>query len=79
MKKWEILNQSKIKDKGLMIKDLIKILLENRRVKTKKEIEEFLNPKLETVTTADVGIDKKQLKKAIARIKLAIKNKEQVV
>ncbi len=72
MKKWKILNE-------LRIKSLIKILLENRRIKTKKEIEEFLNPKLETVTAKNVGIDSRQLKKAIERIKLAIKNKEQVV
>jgi len=60
-------------------KDLIKILLRNRGIKTKKEIEEFLNPRLETVTVDNVGIDKKQLKRAISRIELAIKNKEQIV
>jgi len=79
MKKWEVL--SKIKSQKAEVKndEIVKILLESRGVKTKKEIEEFLNPKLETVTVESVGIDKKQLKKAIARIKLAIKNKEQVV
>jgi len=86
MKKWKILNEIKIKDKGLpageaglIIKDLIKILLENREVGTKREIEEFLNPKLSDVTIKSVGINITQLKKAIGRIKKAIKNKEQIV
>jgi len=71
---------SKLKiDKKFDVKNLIKALLENRGIKTKKEIEDFLNPKLASVTTESVGIDKKQLKIAIARIKKAIKNKEQIV
>lgn len=77
MKKWEIL--AKIKKTKVETKEIIGLLLENRGIKTKKEVEEFLNPKLEAVTIEIVGIDKKQLKKAIARIELAIKNKEQIV
>lgn len=61
------------------IKTLIKILLKNRGIKIEREIEEFLNPRLEKVTVKSVGIDSKQLKKAIARIKKAIKNKEQII
>jgi len=72
MKKWEILSKKRTGE-------VIKRLLENRGIKTKKEIEEFLNPKLNAVTIEKVGIDKKQLKKALARIKIAIKNKEQIV
>lgn len=79
MKKWKVLNELRIKDKGLMIKDLIKVLLENREIETKKEIEEFLNPKLESVTVRNVGINKPQLKKALKRIKKAMKNKEEIV
>ena len=37
-----------------------------------------MNPKLESVTIDSVGIDKQQLKKAVARIRLAIKNKEEI-
>ena len=79
MKKWKILNESRIKNQELRIEDITKALLENRGIKTKKEIEEFLNPKLETVTIKSVGIDSKNLKKAISRIRLAITNKEQIV
>ncbi|MEK7502342.1 MAG: single-stranded-DNA-specific exonuclease RecJ, partial [Patescibacteria group bacterium] len=56
-----------------------KVLLANRGIKTKKEIEEFLNPRLENVTVESVGIYKKQLKKAIVRIESAIKKKEEVI
>ncbi|MDO8621559.1 MAG: single-stranded-DNA-specific exonuclease RecJ [Candidatus Levybacteria bacterium] len=72
MKKWKILNQSRIKD-------IKKVLLENRQIKTKEEIEEFLDPKLNKVTAESVGIDKRELVKAINRIKTAIKNKERIV
>jgi len=72
MKKWQILNKGRAGE-------VIKILLGNRGIKTKKDVEEFLNPELNKVTIESVGIDKKQLRKAIARIKLAIKNKEQIV
>ena len=74
-KSWNILNKSQIKN----VKDLTRVLFKNREIKTKKEIEEFLDPKLENVTTGSVGINKKQLKKAVERISLAIKNKEQIV
>ena len=77
MKKWKIL--ANIKDTKINIKKVVKTLLENRGIKSKKEIEEFLNPKLKKVTIKSIGIDKKQLKNAIARIASAIKNKEQIV
>ena len=79
MKKWKILAKVKGRNSKFKMDELIKILLENREIKTKKQTEEFLNPKLETVTIASVGINKKQLGKAIVRIGLAIKNKEQIV
>ncbi len=72
MSKWQIIGKSKGSD-------IISVLLANRGLKTKKEIEEFLNPKLGDVTAASVGIDKTQLKKAVIRIQKAIENKEQIV
>src|SRR3989344_6596682 len=67
------------KDQIKKIEDVTRIILENRGLKTKKEIEEFLNPRLEKVTAESVGIDSKQLKIAISRIQKAIKNKEKIV
>jgi len=78
-KKWQALGKLKINDSGFKIDDLIKILLENRGLKTKKEIDTFLHPQLSDVTPKNVGIDLAQLKKAISRIEKAIKNKEQIV
>lgn len=74
-RKWEVLHKSEPKNQ----KELLKILLENRKIKTKKEAEEFLNPKLESVTIKNVGIDAKQLKIAIERVKKAIEKREQIV
>ena len=77
--KFKIQNSKfKIKEK-LDIERLIKILLANRGIQTKKEIEEFLSPKLSNITIQSVGIKRPQLKKAISRIKKAIRNKEQIV
>ena len=74
--KYKILNSKKqISNK----EGTVKIILENRDIKTKKEIEEFLNPKLSDVNIKSVGINRVALKKAITRIKKAIKNKEQIV
>jgi single-stranded-DNA-specific exonuclease len=77
MKKWEILN--KVTNKEIDSNKIIQILLENRGLKTKKEVDDFLHPNLEKVTPKTVGIDAKQLKKALTRIEKAIKNKEQIV
>jgi single-stranded-DNA-specific exonuclease len=78
MKKWEV--QSKIKNQKSKIKndDLIKTLLENRGIKTQKEIDEFLNPKLEKINAKSLGINEIDLKKSIKRIEIAIKKQEQI-
>jgi len=46
---------------------LVTLLLENRGIKSKKEIDAFLHPQLAEVTPKSVGIDATQLKKTIAR------------
>jgi len=79
MKKWKVLSESVIRSQESGIKDVIKIILENRGLKIRNEIEEFLNPKLENITVKSVGIDKKQLQKAVQRIQTAIEEKEQIV
>ena len=79
MKKWKIQNKFRIQNSEFRIDKLIKILLENRGVKSKKEIEEFLNPKLSDVTAKSVGINKNQLEEAIKRINKAIRNKEEII
>jgi single-stranded-DNA-specific exonuclease len=75
MKTWNILN----KTKKINIDKLIDILLDNRNITTKDQKEAFLNPQLNTLTVDNVGIDKKNLEKAIIRIQKAIKLKEQII
>jgi len=79
--KWKILNKKNIEHRTKCIgEEIIKALLANRGLKTKKEIEEFLNPKKpEELTPKDVGIDSAQIKKATQRIKKAIKNGEKII
>lgn len=79
MKKWVILN--KIKDQISKIKDgeIVKILLENRGLIGKKEIEEFLNPTLGQLTLESVGLKKKELDRAVNRIKKAIHDNESMI
>ena len=72
MKKWQV--EAEIKNE-----DIVKVLLKNRGIKTKKEIEDFLNPKLSDITTQAVKIDEAQLKKAVTRIKKAIREKQKIV
>lgn len=58
---------------------MIQILLENRGLKDKKEVDDFLHPSLEDVTPKSVGIDLQQLKKTVVRIEKAIKDQEQII
>ncbi|MBI2032917.1 MAG: DHH family phosphoesterase, partial [Candidatus Levybacteria bacterium] len=79
MKKWDIKNNFKFQISNFKLDKFTKILLENRGLKTKKEIDAFLNPRLENVTVDSVDIDKKQLAKVLKRIEKSIKDKEQIV
>jgi single-stranded-DNA-specific exonuclease len=72
MKKWQIESKSKSGD-------LVNILLKNRGIESKEDIEKFLHPQLSEVTTQAVKIDDQGLKKALVRIKKAIENKEKII
>ncbi len=75
MKKWIVLNSTKIKDIDIIVETLLK----NRGIKTKKEREKFLNPSLSDLRIDSTGIDLGELSKACQRIKKAIKNQESIV
>src|SRR3990167_11094576 len=79
MRKWDIVGKLKTPSSKLESGDIIQTLLANRGIKTKKEIEAFLNPKLSNITISNLTIDSKQLNKAVLRIKDAIKKKEKIV
>ena len=76
--KYKILSKLKLTSK-FKTKDLIELILNNRGIKTKKEKELFLTPKLSEVNIKSAGISLKEVKKAKQRIKKAIKNKEEIV
>jgi len=62
------------------IGDIIRVLLENRGLKTKKEQEEFLHPpKPQDLTAKEVGISSEELRKAIDGIKKAVGTKEKII
>lgn len=86
MKKWEI--QHKIKNlprrqagqkSKIKTEEIISIILKNRGLTNKKDIEAFLHPTLSDVTVRAVGINPSHLKTATERIKKAIQKQEQIV
>ncbi len=74
--KWEVLNQTKIQNPD----EIVSVILENRGIKSKKEKEEFLNPKSPIkIEAKEIGLKNEVLKKTIGRIKSAKKKKEFVI
>ena len=78
-KKWDLQSRLQLKRNKFNIEELIKVLLENRGIKRKKEIEDFLNPKLSDLDINSLGINKEDLAKTLKRIKTAIKKKELII
>lgn len=77
MKTWQIVREF---PDGADTNDILAILLANRGMEAKKDIEAFLHPpEPYELTAKDVDIDTSALTRAITRIKKAIKNKESIV
>lgn len=75
-KRWQVLS----KKKDLKEEEILKTLLINRGLKTKKEIDNFFNPPNPYQFTAkDLDINQKEVVKALKRIKKAIKDKEKII
>ncbi len=78
--RWRILSKIRSKDRAARQTEIIKTILKNRGLETKKQQQEFLNPpKSSALTLKQVGISSTETKKAIRRIKRAIKNKEEII
>jgi len=79
--RWNVIDKKqRNKDAKFQREEIIKILLENRGLKSKKEVNEFLNPtRPEKFSAKDLEIDEKEVKKAVSRINKAIKNNEAIV
>lgn len=79
MKNWTIKGQLPKNTKDRQ-KEIIKVLLKNRGLSKKSEMDLFLNPpKPETYKFSDLKIDKKEVAKTVVRLKKALKTKEEVV
>jgi single-stranded-DNA-specific exonuclease len=59
--------------------DIFAVLLANRGISSKREIEDFLFPELSKITHKSVGIDEEQLERAIKRIQKAIKLNQKII
>lgn len=74
---WQILDEgtsSKSDD------EVVTILLENRNIRTKEEVREFFKPKNPAeLSLNELGIDEKQMQKAVTRIKAAIERDEHII
>ncbi|MBI3955274.1 single-stranded-DNA-specific exonuclease RecJ [Candidatus Gottesmanbacteria bacterium] len=79
MNKWKILDESRGKSNISKEDEIISIILKNRGIKTKKQIEEFLHPDLSQINRKILGIKTPGLLKALKRIDSAIKNSESIV
>jgi single-stranded-DNA-specific exonuclease len=84
MKKWGIAGKLNPPAGGQRsdhdIEEIISILLTNRGLKTKKDIEQFLKPvNPRDLTAKDVGIHADQLARGLKRIQKAVAGKESIV
>lgn len=78
--KWIVNSKLKGQNSKLGVDEIIKVLLENRRIRTKKEREEFFDPTPpEKIELKESGIDEKSIKKGIKRILKAKKSREKVI
>lgn len=81
MKRWQILKKRKSKSEKLKADEIINILLKNRGLRTEKQVQEFLNPPnpLTLLNSKKLEISKRELNKAVSRIKKAIKSQESII
>lgn len=75
-RKWEVLSEKEIKDNN----QIIKVLLENRGIKSEKDKKEFFNPTSpEKISLKTLGINQSEVSKAVERTKKALKSGEKVI
>jgi single-stranded-DNA-specific exonuclease len=77
-KKWDIVH--KAQDAVYSVEDIVAVLLQNRNITTKEQIEEFFHsthPK--DITLESLEIDEAQVKKAIKRLERAKESQEKVI
>jgi single-stranded-DNA-specific exonuclease len=79
-KKWQVLYKPESDVRSLTAENVVDNLLKNRGIKTKKQKEEFFEPAdPNKITVKSLGLDSKQINRAIRRIEFAKKRKEKVI
>jgi len=79
-KVWKILYQIKEKDQKQRLEEIIQVLLKHRKITTKQQRKDFFDPQNPyKINLKEAGIKAGEVKKAVGRIKKAVKNKELIV
>ena len=80
-KRWKILKKLKDSSRfGSSNEEIIKLLLKNRGIKTVSQVKEFFDPQHpKDIPLRQFALDRKEVQKAINRIKLAKERNEFVV
>jgi single-stranded-DNA-specific exonuclease len=79
MKHWKIISQGSENDKKGTVEDIVSVLLLNRDLRKKDDIEKFLNQNIEDVSLESSDINTAEFKKFKKRIDEAIEKKEKIV
>jgi single-stranded-DNA-specific exonuclease len=78
--RWRILSKIRSQRKTDRQKEIVKTLLRNRGLKTKKQQREFLHPpRPANLTLKQLGFSTTEMKKAVKRLGKAIRNKEEMI
>ncbi len=79
-KRWEIKDRLRVKGERLKVEEIIEKLFANRGLKTKKQKTEFLKPTDPgKITLSDLKVSPREVRKAVLRLKKAIKDKEKII
>lgn len=79
MKHWKIIHQETGDKVEKTVDEIVKILLKNRNLVSKKDIQTFLNPDITKTTLTSCGIDEKAFLKFKKRIEKAIEKSEKII
>ena len=79
MKHWKFLSQKSEVRSQKSTQEVVKILLENRNLISKEDINKFLNPDIKATSLASCGIDEKEFEKFKTRIEKAIVKSEKII
>ncbi len=77
-KNWRVVSNAPMTHNSISA-EIISLLLKNRGLEKKEEIENFLYPKLEDISYKSLDIDESEVKKAVKRIHDGIAQKEQII